>query len=69
MRIENRNLEASWEIIYEDTLLDVAAAIAATEPSKATQHENQPAEGPAMPAAPHSALALRWAVRVPVGIN
>jgi len=59
MRIEDRKLEASWEMIFEDTLLDVAAAIAATEPSKATQHENQTAAAQAKPAMGHSALSLR----------
>ena len=69
MRIEDRKLEASWEMIYEDTLLDVAAAIAAIEPSNATQQENAAGAAPAKPAAGHSALSLRWALRVPAGIN
>ena len=69
MRIEHRKLEASWEMIYEDTLLDVAAAIAATEISNETQRQSETAAALAKPAAGHSALSLRWALRVPAGIN
>jgi len=69
MRIDDHKLEASWEMIYEETLLDVAAAIAATEPSNATEHEKKTATATEKPAPLHSAFSLRWAVRVPAGIN
>lgn len=69
MRIEDRRLDASWGLIYEDTLLDVAAAIAATDPPQAIENVNQPAAAQEKLTPAQSALALRWAVRLPAGIN
>jgi hypothetical protein len=59
MKIQTSQLESCWDLILQDTMLDVAAAIAATEP--------EPAASPQEPAAAQPALALRWAVREPIG--
>lgn len=48
-------LYSFWELALQDTLLDVAATIAATEPEIAAM--------PMRPAAVRSALAMHWVER------
>jgi hypothetical protein len=56
----NANLfESCREMILQDTMFDVAAAIAATEPESAGE--------PKKPAAAQPAMNLRWSVLEPVG--
>ncbi len=50
-----------WEVAIQDALLDVAAAVAATEPQAVVFREQPPV------AVTQPALSLRWAVREPVG--
>jgi len=82
MRIENQMFDDSWGMIYEDTLLDVAAAIAATEPSRSSEQTGPASitrvtlEGSRFAATPVKAAGAaqpeniqRWAVCVSKGIN
>lgn len=69
MRIEDRRLDASWGMIYEDTLLDVAAAIAATDPAPPVENVSKPPAVPENCQSEQARLALRWAARLPAGIN
>ncbi len=61
MSTNANQLDSYWEVAFQDALLDVAAAVAATEP-QAVVFREQP---PVVVARP--ALSLRWAVREPVG--
>lgn len=57
MKQESLQIASHWDLEFQDTLLDVAAVMAATEP--------QPAVGGAKPAAARFALALHWSLREP----
>lgn len=59
MKIETAQLESGWDLILQDTLLDVAAAIAATEPELAVAPKERVAAQPV--------LALRWTMRESIG--
>ncbi len=59
MSPERNQLGPYWELVLEDTLLDVAAALAATQPG--------PAAARTQTAAAQHILTLRWAVRELVG--
>jgi len=55
MKQESPRIASHWDLELQDTLLDVAAVMAATEP--------QPAVGATKPAAARFALALHWSFR------
>ena len=55
----SQRLESCWDLVLQDTLLDVAAAVAATEP--------QPSAEPQKLATAKPALTLDWVVREPIG--
>lgn len=55
MSAGDTRLYSFWELALQDTLLDVAATIAATEPETAAM--------PMRPAAVRSALAVHWVER------
>jgi hypothetical protein len=59
MSAERNQLESYWEFAFQDLLLDVAAAVAATEAQSVVFQEQPPVTQPA--------LSLRWAVCEKVG--
>ena len=59
MSTNANQLDSYWEVAFQDALLDVAAAVAATEPQSVVFREQPPVA--------QLALSLRWAVREPVG--
>jgi hypothetical protein len=59
MSTNANQLDSCLDLMLQDTMFDVAAAIAATEPQSAAE--------PKKPAAAQSALALHWGVREAIG--
>jgi hypothetical protein len=58
---DDKSLDSYWDLEIQDTLLDVAAAIAATELAGASVPVGQPA--------PQSALVAHWLVCQPTTLN
>ncbi len=59
MSAEKKQLESHWDLVLQDALLDVAAAVAATQPD--------PVAARTQTAVAQHVLTLRWAVRELVG--
>ncbi len=59
MNANSQRLESCWDLVLQDTLLDVAAAVAATEPQSDAEPRKSVAAKPA--------LTLHWVVREPIG--